>query len=327
MRRDLAVGALLAIGAIVGISISRTDARAIDALAWAYPKGEKTTYGQSVGPGPFRVPGSTLVVTRAQFDQAKGPIDWHPHGHPPAPRSVSGPTRDKTTPCAECHLFNGAGFPAAADLAGLPQSYIVEQVLAFRSAERTSALAGQLNTQEMIKVARGVSPTALRQAAAYYSRLPPPRLLKVVETKTVPKTFPDKYGWLNRSSGHESEPIGDRVVELSEDLPRMMLYDDHVMLIDFVPPGAIERGRKVAEMGGGAAIPCTTCHGARLAGTDTVPPLAGRPAGYIARTLWDIRTGARHNAGVLPMRPVAEGLSPQMIRDLSAYLASLPRSH
>lgn len=298
-------------------------ASSTEGLAWAYPQGSTTTFGQPLGPGPFRVPGSALVLTGAQVEEADGPIDWHPEDHPPAPRAVAGPPIGKATPCGECHLLNGAGFPASADLAGLPAAYIVEQVTAFRTGERGSANREQANTAEMIKAARAVSPAALEQAADYYSRLPRPNRLRVVEASTVPRTVPDKFGWLNPAPGGGTEPIGQRVVELSDDWPRLMIGDDHVRLTDYAPPGAIARGKRLAETGGTAGSPCQSCHGASLEGAGPAPPIAGRPAGYIARTLWDIRVGARHNHGVAPMQPIARRLTPSEITDLSAYLASL----
>jgi cytochrome c553 len=204
----------------------------------------------------------------------------------------------------------------------LPAAYIIEQVIAFRNGERRSASPDQPNTAEMIKAAKAVTPEALRQAADYFARLPRSRWVRVIEGATAPRTFPDRYGWRNAVPGGGTEPIGDRIIELSDDLPRMMIGDDHVMLTDYAPPGAIARGRRVSETGGAGGIPCQSCHGANLNGGGAAPRIAGRPAGYIARTLWDIRVGARHNAGVAPMRNVAMGLASSEIRDVSAYLAS-----
>lgn len=318
--------ALLGVSAVVAFAMLASCQRTPDPtadLAWAYPRGKTTTYGQPLGPGPFRVPGSRLVLTGAQIETAKNPIDWHPETHPPAPRAVAGPAEPGATACAQCHLFNGAGFAASANLAGLPADYIVEQVEAFHSGQRTSTLAGAPNTAEMIKTARAVSPAALREAAAYFAKLPPPRRLKVVEAADAPRTVPDRFGWLDPAPGGGSEPLGDRIVELSEDLPRMMIGDDAVVLIDHVPPGSIARGRQVAASGGAAGVPCRTCHGEHLAGLGVVPPITGRPAAYVARTLWDLRSGARRNAGAAPMRAVAARLTPAQIRDLAAYLASV----
>jgi len=54
-----------------------------------------------------------------------------------------------------------------------------------------------------------------------------------------------------------------------------------------------------------------------------VPPISGRPAGYVARTLWDIRVGARRGEAVAPMQAIAKRLTASEISDVSAYLPSL----
>jgi cytochrome c553 len=315
-------GLLTCLMTTAGLALSSAGQSAPNgAPAWVYPRGDRSVFGTPLGPGPFHVPGSALVLTRDQFDRARKPIDWHPADHPVAPASVSGPV-DGSEPCAECHLFNGAGFPGAASLAGLPADYIVEQVTAFRTGERVSADAGQPDTAEMIKVAKSVPPEALRQAADYYAHLPRPRWLRVVESATAPRTVPDRFGWLDPALEGGTELVGDRIIELSQDWPRLMIYDDHVMLVDYVPPGAIARGKHLAETGGGAGVPCRSCHGVDLAGARAVPGIAGRPAASIARALWDMRLGARRNVAAAPMLAVAAKLQPAQIRDLSAYLAS-----
>ncbi len=292
-------------------------------LAWAYPSGSTTAFGSPLGPGPFRMPGSPLTVTRTQMEHAEGPIDWYPKDHPAAPRVVKGPASGKAEPCAECHGFSGAGFPGSADLAGLPAAYIAEQVRSFASGERHSADPHQPNTAEMIKVAKSVTPRQLQEAAAYFAHLPRTHWLRVVETSTVPKTIPDKFGWLDPAPGGGTEPIGERIVELSDDLPQSFLGNDHVVLTDYVPPGALSRGRAIVETGGVSGQPCTVCHGASLRGGQTAPPLAGRSAAYLARTVWDIRVGARHGLAVTPMVAPSRALSALDIRDAAAYLASL----
>ncbi len=102
----------------------------------------------------------------------------------------------------------------------------------------------------------------------------------------------------------------------------MFKSDDRVGLIDYVPPGSIARGRAIAKSGGGAGMPCATCHGEAFAGAGAVPPLAGRPAAYLARPLWDIRAGARQGATAKMMQVPARGLTPSQIVDVTAYLAS-----
>ena len=53
--------------------------------------------------------------------------------------------------------------------------------------------------------------------AAYFSTLKPRSNIRVVETATVPKTF--VAGWfLAASKTGEKEPIGQRIIEVPEDL-------------------------------------------------------------------------------------------------------------
>ena len=68
---------------------------------------------------------------------------------------------------------------------------------------------------------------------------------------------------------------------------------------------------------------CAACHGKDfVTGVDpTYPKLAGQYADYLEKALRDYQTGARKNA---IMAGIAKPLSRQDIRDLSAYLASLP---
>jgi len=66
------------------------DARPTAGLDWAYPQGNATTFGRPLGQGPVSVPGSALVLTRAQMSAAEGPIDWFPQDHPPAPAVIGG---------------------------------------------------------------------------------------------------------------------------------------------------------------------------------------------------------------------------------------------
>ncbi len=315
-----AVGVVWAAAAFAAVS----ENKALTAeLAWAYPSGPDTSFGQPLGPGPFRMPGSSLIVTRTQMESAEGPIDWFPNDHPPAPGIVKGSAGSESVACAECHGMNGAGFPGSAELAGLPAAYIVEQVTAFASGERRSADPDQPNTAAMIAAAKSVTPEQLQQAAEYFAHLPWGHRLRVVEVSTVPKTTPDKFGWLNPAFGGGTEPIGDRIVELSANLSQSFLGNDHIGLTDYVPRGALARGRVIAETGGHSGTPCIACHGARLTGTPTAPPLAGKSAVYLARTIWDIRVGARHGSSVTLMLQSSKALRPAEIRDVAAYLASL----
>jgi cytochrome c553 len=44
---------------------------------------------------------------------------------------------------------------------------------------------------------------------------------------------------------------------------------------------------------------------------------------YLARQLWDIRSGSRHGDSLAPMRDVVRSMAPGEIVALAAYLGSL----
>ncbi len=147
--------------------------------------------------------------------------------------------------------------------------------------------------------------------------------MRVIETADVPVTRPDTYGWLDLIPGGGREPIGARVIEVSEDMSRLLLGDDHVAFIDYAPPGAVKRGETLVRTGGAGGQPCGSCHGPELRGMGDTPPLAGRSAAYLARMLWDIKSGARRGPAVAPMKTPARGLTERNIVEATAYLASL----
>jgi cytochrome c553 len=291
-------------------------------LLWAYPSDAASHVALPRGQGPFHVPGSRLAFTRLAVADDANPVDWFPQEHPPPPPVIAHQRPGGPTPCAECHLYNGRGFLGAADLNGLPAAYIAQEVKAFRTGQRRSAEAERFDVLEMIKVARAVSDAELAQAAAYYAALPRTPRLRYVEVAKVPATRPDKFGWLDLVPGGGLEPIGRRVIEVSQDMSLMLLGDDRVDLIDYAPRGAARRGAILAAGGPGRA-PCRSCHGPELRGAGEAPPLAGRSAPYLARMLFDIKAGARAGANVARMRPSARVLSDADIADLAAYLASL----
>jgi cytochrome c553 len=291
-------------------------------LAWAYPKAAQTPL-PSVGPGSHTTPGSHLSFTEAQLNDDQNPVDWAPDEHPPAPDIVAHGHKDGPTPCAECHLFNGAGFEGAPSLAGLAAAYIVQQVKAFRSGERRSAEQDKPSTREMIGVATKVSDAELAQAAAYFAGLRHPSWYRVVETDQVPVTRPNFYGWRDLVPGGGTEPIAGRVIEVPEDPARMFMADPHSGIVVYAPKGALARGEAIASAGGGSGLACKSCHGADLRGAGDTPSLAGRSPAYLARMLWDIRSGARGGPSVAAMQGPAKGLGVGEITDVAAYLASL----
>jgi cytochrome c553 len=293
-------------------------------MAWAYPaaKSEQADAGFFKHQGSYTLPGSRLKLTEAQLDDSWAAVDWLPSEHPPAPPVVLHGRQPDTYACGLCHMVNGQGGHGVPSLAGLPRDYIAAQVAAFASGQRASSFFLR-DAANMTTVARAARPAEIAAAADYYARLPYRPWIRVVEAAKVPATAPSYWGWTEALPGPRRDPIGVRIVEVAEDRQRAGMSDPHSGFIAYVPPGSVARGRALAERGVGGQPPCAACHGPHLTGSSIAPPLAGRSPTYLARQLWDIRTGARRGAGAAPMRPVARVLDAEGIVDITAYLASL----
>ncbi len=311
--------ALLALAALAGCSPPAP--KPSPKLAWAYPTGKPVALPAPPA-GPQHVPGSPLTLDLVAIEKAGALPDWFPDEHPAPPAIVAHAAAKGPTPCGECHLIAGVGFPGAADLEGLPAAYIIEQVKEFRAGRRRSAQADRLDTLEMIKVAQQVSDADLAAAAAYYAALTRRARHRVIETDTVPATRPSYFGWLDLVANGKPEPIAGRIIEVPEDTDRLFLSDPHLTIIDYAPFGSVVRGEKLVRTGGPGGQACASCHGADLRGGDTAPPLAGRSAAYLARMLWDFKTGARTGPAAAPMATPAGKLNEAQITDIVAYLAA-----
>ena len=289
-------------------------------LTWAYalnPPGMVPF----VPEGPQTVPGSDVVFTFPLPRSLYDPPDWHPTDHPPMPDIVARGRNPGVFACGYCHLPNGQGRPENASLAGLPAEYIMQQWRDWQAGLRESSEPQHGPTNNMRAVAANATEAEVQAAAAYFASLAPVKWIRVVETDTVPVT--EVSGWMYiDSEGDGVEPIGNRILELPEDLHRTELRDSRSGFIAYVPTGSIARGKALAENASGGAA-CAACHGVDLKGLGPVPGLAGRSPSYIARQLYDFQNGKRRGQWSPLMSSVVAGLSLEKIVELSAYLASL----
>jgi cytochrome c553 len=290
--------------------------------AWAYAVAAPD-YKLPADDGALRhVPGSsaawTLTQTRDRFFAA----DWHPADHPPMPEVVAHGRKPDVNACGFCHRADGSGGPENANLMGLPAAYILEQMADFKSGARKSSLATLSPPKNMIATAKAVSDEDVAQAAAYFSGLKPRKLITVIESAKVPKTYVAAFVYSPRE-GWEKEPIGDRIIEMPKDLEQFESRDSHSEFIAYVPPGSVAKGRDLAETGGGGkTTACTTCHGRDLRGVGAIPSIAGRSPSYLMRQLYDMKYGARNGKGSAPMKLVLANLNESDLVSLAAYAAS-----
>ena len=98
-------------------------------------------------------------------------------------------------------------------------------------------------------------------------------------------------GMFLKLEGSETEPIGDRIIEVPEDTERTeTLRDPRSGFIAYVPVGSIKKGEALVTTGGGGKTTrCAVCHGADLKGLGPVPGIAGRSPSYTVRQLFDMQ--------------------------------------
>ena len=102
------------------------------------------------------------------------------------------------------------------------------------------------------------------------------------------------------------------------------MRDSEASFLAYVPPGAVARGETLVTTGGnGRTVACTVCHGPELRGLGPVPAIAGRSPSYVARQLYDLKTGARNGAWSDLMDAAVANLTAADIVNIAAYTASL----
>ncbi len=224
--------------------------------------------------------------------------------------------------CGYCHLPNGQGRPENAALAGLPATYIAEQVRDMHAGSRSGADPTWGPTKFMNRVAKGARADEVSDAAGYFSRLKYERAFRLVEAVDIPAVEPT-FGLYRQRTGGARESVGARIIEVANDVDRFELRDNRPGYTIYIPIGAIARGRALAENGSDGRFPaCASCHGAGLKGA-LGPPLAGRYPAYLFRQLLSFSVGGRRGAGAAPMTPVARQMKTEEMIDLAAYAASL----
>lgn len=295
----------------------------------ANPAGNGAAAGRGPGRAPDdgslrHVPGSDVGLTQTQMrsNGMFGFPDWFPDAHPGMPDIVlKGNSTSGVQACGYCHLPNGQGRPENESIVGLPAGYIVQQLSDFKDGLRKGS-DPRMGYFWMVRIGSAISEEDAWTAAKYFASLKPKPWIRVVETDTVPVTRP-AGGMLVAVEG-QTEPIGQRVIVVSEDYERTELRDPNSGFIAYVPKGSIERGKELVTTGGnGKTIRCTICHGPDLKGLGNVPSIAGRDPEQMARQIIDIRNGVRNGPYAQLMKEPVRQLSDDDVVNIVAYLASL----
>lgn len=325
MRKLLSVS--LAFVALVAGGVLRA---ADEPPAWAYnippapPPGAPPAQPPRDDGSLRRLTGSSGAFTLTQIRDAFGPADWYPGDHPRMPDIVARGRGPDVRACSLCHYPNGKGRPENAGVTGLPVAYFLQTMADFRNDLRKSAEPRKANTNVMITIAKGMTDEELKAAAEYFGSMKWTPWIKVIEANTVPKTRV-QGGMFLRLEGHETEPIGQRIIETPEDAEHTeLLRDPRSAFLAYVPVGSIKKGEALARTGGnGKTSQCAVCHGAGLKGLGPVPALAGRSPSYIVRQLFDMQQSARKGIWTELMMPVVAKLTDDDMLAIAAYTASL----
>ena len=288
---------------------------------WAYPGHFSTSSVAANGPGQH-LSGSKASYTKSEIDDLFAVPDWYPGEHPPMPDVVAHGRKPDVYACGHCHLPNGQGRPENASVAGLPAAYIVAQMADFKNGLRQGSDPEMLSVTNMVKLSKSTSDEDVKAAAAYFSSIKLKPWIRVLEVDQVPKTEP-AGGMMVVIDGGATEPIGDRVIEVSESLEKTELRDPTSGFIAYVPKGSLEKGKDLVTTGGnGKTMACTMCHGQDLKGTGNIPSIAGRSPSQMTRQIIDFQNGARNGSMAPMMKGVVSKLTLEDTVAITGFLAS-----
>jgi cytochrome c553 len=304
-----------------GGTLARTSLSVL-APSWAYPVNPNMPNAPAADVA-VRVPDSDRNFLPSQLQDLFDAPDWHPQDHSSMPDVVARGRKPSVYACGYCHLPDGSGRPENASLAGLPVSYVLEQLADFKTGARRTAVPERVPPQLMIEVAKSATNDEIKVAAEYFSSLQPHPRARVVEAAAVPSTH--VAGWiLVADTAAPKEPIGRRIIEIPEDLEQFEHRDTRARFVAYVPVGSVKAGEALVKSGGAnRTLACTGCHGADLKGGAMVPSIAGRSPSYIVRQLFDIQSGSRVGANVAPMSEAVRHLRVEDMIHIAAYLATL----
>jgi cytochrome c553 len=316
LLRILSCSLVLALIPALRIGAQSAEPWHLPDIPWAFPIRDKVQPVIDERSGPQHVPGSTKSYTQDQIDDIQNPPDWFPDEHAPMPKVVAHGADGGVLGCASCHLASGLGHPESANLAGESAAYIVRQLSDFKAGLRMG--------EAMNDMAKNLSDEDARQASEWFAALKPKVWQSVVETDRVPKTFINEHLMRMPLPGAGDEPIGDRIIELPQDISRAESRDPHSGFIAYVPKGSLAKGKEfVTTGGGGKTIQCVICHGPSLNGLGEVPAIAGHSPMYLFRQLYYFKDGSRHGSMGALMKGVVAHMSQDDMLAIASYVGSL----
>jgi cytochrome c553 len=325
MRKFAFVGALLFLSAGVfsaqqAVSPEQLRTPPPREPAWAFPVQQGSLPTEE---GTRKLAGSDKTYTAAEIDNLMAPPDWLPNDHPAAPSIVT-KGHGGVLACGSCHLMSGIGHPESADLAGMPLSYLKQQMTDFKSGVRT-------DVARMNGISKEMSDAEIDEATMWFASLKPRKNNRVVEADMVPKTIvaQGRMRFVDPAGG--TEPIGNRIITVPEEVNLARMRDPNTKFVSYVPTGTLARGKVLVETGDNKkTLACGTCHGPGLNGQASIgktgiaaPRIAGQHPIYLARELYLFKDASRNGMTSKLMTPAVANLTDADILAISAYLASM----
>lgn len=283
-------------------------------LPWAFPLAEPGARREDDGTVKT-LSGAARGFTVPEINDPFAPPDWYPNEHPPMPEVVARGRKPDVRACGQCHMMHGLGHPESSSLAGLPASYILQQMEDFKTGARK-------NSALMSGMAKAMTDAELKASADYFASMPMQQWTRIVEANTVPKTYVGAGNMRFASKEGGTEPIGARIIELPENAEHAELRDPHSSFMAYVPVGSIKRGEVLVTTGASKTVRCTLCHGTDLRGVGPVPGLAARSPIYIVRQLYSFQHGLREGLWSDLMKEAVAKLTTEDMVAIAAYTAS-----
>ena len=151
--------------------------------------------------------------------------------------------------CSLCHYPNGKGRPENAGVSGLPVAYFIQTMADFKNGRKRAPTRAR-PTRLMIAIAKAMTDEEIEGGR---------RVLRRDEVDAVDQGRRGEHGaedahrgrHVPQLEGEETEPIGQRIIEMPDDAERTeLLRDPRSGFIAYVPVGSIKKGEALVKTGG-----------------------------------------------------------------------------
>ena len=107
----------------------------------------------------------------------------------------------------------------------------------------------------MLKIARAMTDEEIDESAKYFAQQKLRRRVYVIESLRIPRA--ERAAWIYEEVGG-TEDLEERLLEVTNELPRHERRDDRLEYMAYVPPGSINRGKRLVTTGKGSDGPGLT---------------------------------------------------------------------